>query len=208
MKAKTKFREGWIMLLRPFAFAELSKPLQKMTILYAYSEKPMVSYELNTKGREEMAIINDHYGKTSIVNHHKVYSKRHFENEEAYEIRMDSVIDKVIRDFGTEEVYKGELVQCIVEGEICKFYPEEYNVISRETFDHILTCDPHEYIIEVEDNSFFELKDVKNKIFYTQTRGIKKEKAMQMNSNEAKDAVIFRPGPAILEMFCRSNEIY
>ena len=46
------------MLKRPFAFAELSKPLQKMTILYAFSEKPIITVELNAKGIEKMKILN------------------------------------------------------------------------------------------------------------------------------------------------------
>ena len=57
MIAKHKFREGWIMLKRPFKFGELSKPLQKMTVLYAFSEKPIITMELNAKGIEEMEIL-------------------------------------------------------------------------------------------------------------------------------------------------------
>lgn len=208
MKAKDMFREGWIMLLRPFKFGELSKPLQKMTILYAYSEQPIIKMELTQKGKEEMELVSEHYGKTSITNHHRVYSKRAFESDEVYEARMEKTIDRIYKDHCTQENYQGQIVQCYVEGQLCRFYPGEYNVISRETFDHLLTCDEEEYTIEIEDERYFDIKEIKNRLFYIRSRGIPKNLAMKMNSGEAKDSVIFRPGDAILEMFCREHEIY
>ena len=186
MNAKNKFREGWIMLLRPFKFAELKKPLQKMTVLYAYSEKPLIDMELNEKGVEQMNLVNEHYGKTKSLFHHHEHRQGEHETDTQYTTRMDKVIDTIMRTYATQENYKGELVQCYVEGELCKFYPEEYSIISRETFDHLLTCDEREYKIEIEDETFFKMKGVKDKIFYTQTRGISKSLATKMNSAEAK----------------------
>lgn len=210
MNAKNKFREGWIMLLRPFEFAELKKPLQKMTILYAYSEKPIINMVLNEKGREELKWLNHYWDKKGggLSDFHKMYQRRLFEDDDTYDERMGRYLDKIFRDYCIEEDYKGEIVQCYVEGQMCRFYPEEYNIISRETFEHLLTCDEREYQIEIENKSHFDIKTVKERIFYIQSRGVSKEKAMKMSSKEAKDSVIFRPQQAILEMFCREHEIY
>lgn len=211
MNAKNKFREGWVMLLRPFDFAELSKPLQKMTILYAYSEQPIVNMVLNEKGVQELEDLNeawDKKGKIGIFGGSKIYGIRFGESEEDYDDRMGRYLDDIYRKYSTKEDYKGEIVQCYVEKQLCRFYPDEYNVISRETFEHLLSCDENEYKIEIEDSKYFDLKSIKEKIFYIQSRGIPKDIATKMNSVEAKDAVIFRPQEAILEMFCREHEIY
>jgi hypothetical protein len=209
MKAKHMFREGWIMLLRPFQFGELSKPLQKLTVLYAYSEQPIIKMELTQKGVDEMDLVWEYYGKNgSLGHHHNVYSKRTFETDELYELRMEKVINKIWRDHATQENYEGQIVQCYVEGELCRFYPDEYKIISSEFLDYLLTCDEHEYQLEIEDGTIFTTQDMKNKVFYTRSRGIPKTKALKMNSREAKDCVIFRPQQAILDMFCRENEIF
>lgn len=209
MIAKHKFREGWIMLKRPFTFAELSKPLQKMTILYAFSEKPIITMELNAKGIEEMEILNESYGKAigSFTGDQR-YKKGFGESDDSYEERMTKEIDQIFREYSTQENYQGEIVQCYVEGQMCRFYPEEYSIISKETFDHLLTCDDQEYTIDVESEEIFETKALKERLFYIRSRGIPKGKAMKMNCGEARDAVIFRPGQAILNMFCREHEIY
>lgn len=210
MEAKNRFKEGWIMLLRPFDFAELSEPLQKMTILYAYSEQPIINMELNEKGREELEDLNEAWDRKGKVGFHgsQMYAIRFGEPEEQYDARMGRYLDDIFRLYSKQENYKGEIVQCYVEKQLCRFYPEEYNVISRETFEHLLTCDEQEYKIDVEDKKFFDLKSIKDRLFYIQSRGIGKNIAMKMSSKEAKDAVIFRPQEAILEMFCREHEIY
>ena len=208
MKAKRKFREGWIMLLRPFTFAELSKPLQKMTVLYAYSEKPMLEMELNEVGAGMYKELLENYGRPNSLTTRSTYCTRFGESQWEYDKRISEATDHIFKNYATVEVYKGELVQCYVEGEVCRFYPEEYSIIRPETLDHLLTCDEHEYQIEIEDGTIFTTQDMKNKIFYIRSRGIPKLKALKMNSKEAKDCVIFRPQQAILEMFCRENEIY
>ena len=209
MIAKHRFKEGWIILLRPFRFVELEKPLQKMTILYAYSEQPIIKMELNEKGTEMMQDLNNNYGKPmSLTKMGSEYRKRFGESETIYEDRINSLIDYITKNYSTQENYEGEIVQCYVEGNLCRFHPGEYNVISRETFDHLLTCDEEEYKIEVEDERYFDIKGIKERLFYIRSRGISKNIAMKMNSGEAKDSVIFRPQPAVLEMFCRDYEIY
>jgi len=199
------------MLLRPFKFAELKKPLQKLTVLYAYSEKPIINMVLSEKGEEDLKVLNSYWsngGALSFFNHDKMYSKRFGETIEEYDERMGRYLDDIFRLQCTKEDYKGEIVQCYVEGQLCRFYPEEYKVIGRDTFDHLLTCDEHEYKLEVENPSYYQMKDIKSKIFYIRNRGISETKAMKMSSNEAKDNAIFRPQQALLEYFCRPQEIY
>lgn len=211
MDARLTFKEGWIMLLRPFQFAELEQPLQKMTILYAFSEKPLIQMELNKEGKKELEKLHSYWdkgGKTSLLNHHHQYSIRFGEHESDYNERMEDYYNRIVSAATNVENYMGEVVQAYVEGEMCRFYPEEYNVISKDTFDHILTCNEEEYKIDIENHSYFDMESVKNKLFYIMQRGIGKETARKMVCAEAKDHVIFRPQEAILDMFCREHEIY
>lgn len=197
------------MLLRPFDFAGFKNPLQKLTVLYAYSDRPMIEMELTEYGKEELDLLNRHYGKAQgLTSNHKVYNVRYGESNDDYEERIGKEVDRIMRTYSTVEVYKGQVVETLVEGEICKFYPGEYNVISVETFDFLLTSDEHEYVIDIEDDSFYNLTDIRNKLFYIRNRGIGEIKAKKMLAHEAKDAVIFRPQQALLEMFCREKEIY
>ena len=62
--------------------------------------------------------------------------------------------------------------------------------------------------MEIENNTPFTMADVKTKIFYVQSRGINKTMAERMMSKEMKDAVLFRPGLGVLQMFCRPHEIF
>ena len=208
MNAKFKFREGWIMLNRPFKFGELKQPLQKMTVLYAFSEKPILEMTLNLEGQKEYKKLLDAYGHNNTLSNSSQYCKYFKESQEEYENRIDAATNLIFKTYGTQEEYKGEIVQSIIEGEICRFYPDEYTVIKPETLDHLLTCDDQEYIAEINDNTIFTTQDMRNKIFYIRSRGIPNQKAVKMVSKEAKDCVIFRPQPALLEMFCRPNEIY
>jgi hypothetical protein len=195
MNAKLKFREGWIMLLQPFDFANLSKPLQKLTILYAYSEKPIIEMSLTDKG----------YDLLNAADRKFVYKKA-FLDDDDYSEELNRYTNQVINEHSTIEHYKGELVQCIVEGQMCRFYPEEYKVIERKTFEHILTAT--EYTMDIENHTMFEREEVTKRIHYIRSRGINKSLAERMSSADAKDAVIFRPKIELLEYFCRENEIY
>lgn len=199
------------MLLRPFEFVELSKPLQNLTILYAFSEKPIIERSLNEKGREALEELKEHWdngGKYSVMGYSPDYARRFGENDEEYEARMQEKYDYIFKTCATEEQYLGQIVQTYVEGTLCRFYPEDYNVISRETFEYLLSCDHREYQIEVEDPTFFEMGAIKDRLHYIRSRGIDKEMSLKMTSAEARDAVIFRPQPALLELFCRPEEIY
>ena len=194
------------MLLRPFAFGELSKPLQKMTILYAYSEKPIVEMTLNEKGQAPMDELDSGDNTGLFSGGDFLFRKRFGESEEYYQERMTIEYNRIVKENSTIEVYKGQIVQCMVENTLCRFYPDEYNPIKLNTFEYVMTSD--DYTMEVENKTLFELPEIKEKIFYIRSRGVGESMATRMSSHNAKDSVIFRPGQGVLDMFCREHEIY
>jgi len=207
MEAKYRFKEGWIMLNKPFKFIELEKPLQKMTVLYAYSEKPLVKMILTSEAQEEIDFAYDEYGLNIGVRKSK-WRVLFNESEEDYNERFDMQMDQLRETGCTVEQYDGELVQCYVEGQLCKFYPDEYTVIKKDTFELLLTSESA-HVLEIQKNSsYYNQDNVKDRIYYLRSRGINKDLATRMSSKEANDAVIFRPRPELLAIFCRPHEIY
>ena len=203
MDARLRFKEGWIMLLRPFKFAELKEPLQKLTILYAFSEKPIINLMLTEKGKK---LVGNALAAYDGLNKRHSLSKGFNENDDIYEERFGKAFDELIRINSTVEDYKGEIVQCYVQNQMCRFYPEEYTVISRETFEEVLIAE--EYTMDIETVSYFKEKNIADKLHYIRSRGIDKTLAERMSAIEARDSVIFRPRIELLQLFCRENEIY
>jgi hypothetical protein len=199
MDAKLRFKEGWIMLLRPFRFAELKQPLQKMTILYAYSEKPMLKVELSEKGKEAISELYNHSFEGDP-------GRLFMEPEDEYYTRIQLSEDAIFKAYSTVEIYSGEVVQCYVEKTMCRFYPDEYTVIRRETFEEVMTSE--EYTMDIESGSYYDIENIQDKVHYVRSRGIDDTLAKRMCSSEAKDSVIFRPKRELLEIFCREHEIY
>ncbi len=172
MDARLTFKEGWIMLLRPFKFGELKEPLQKLTILYAFSEKPMINMSLSPEGLKEMELLNESYGKNGGLSFHTSYHKRFKESDDDYEERIGKEIDRIIKNYSTQEDYEGEIVQCYIENIMCRFYPGEYSIISRETFEHLLICPEEEYTIDIQNPNMFKLKEIRDRLHYIRSRGI------------------------------------
>lgn len=211
MQVKQRLREGWIMLLRSFKFAELKKPLHKMTILYAYSEKPIISYEYTKEGKRllDEAYENMYKPFTPTTTPAQRKWRRSFNESEGntfYNKRIEYELESLEKKYKIIEIYEGQIVQCEVEGTMCRFFPDEYNVIQQDTFEHVMTTP--DYIMEIENKTIFELPEIKEKLLYIRSRGIGKDIAERMASANAKENVIFRPGPGILQMFCRDWEIY
>lgn len=206
MNAKNKFREGWIMLLRGFKFHELSSPLQHMTMLYAYSNKPLISFELNDKGKELLEDFKENYGKPmTLTSGCSEFRKRFNEPDDKYEDRMNQEYDRIYSNYQNVEVYNGEIVECYVEGVTCKFYPDEYKVISQETFGEVINGDA--FMMKIDNPNLFELEDIKDQVFYIRSRGIDEDKAKHLASSSLKDAIYFKPKKELLEMFTRDHEI-
>lgn len=183
LNAKDKFKEGYIMLLRPFDFVELQYPLQKLTILYAYSERPIFRKLLIPSALEEIRLIENSSGM--------------FYNNE----RKDADIDKIVRDDRSyENYYEGDIVQCYVEGHLCRFYPDEYNIIKQNTLDSIFSEEGYHCIV---NPAIREHKAFKDKLYYCMTRGIDKTTSEKYASYGFKDLVYFKPYYELLDAFSR-----
>jgi hypothetical protein len=212
MDAKHRFREGWIMLLRPFSFGDIPKPIQKLTILYAFAEKPTIETELNDRGKELYEELLANWGKENGLTKYHRYKKNRDETSREYEYRLQEEERRIFDTYSKVEHYKGEVVQARISGKACRFFPGEYSIVSKETISELLVCGDSEYIVDIENKHTFDsilnLDAIKDKIFYIRSRGIPKSRALKMIAEQLKDSIIFRPQPALLEMFCRENEIY
>jgi len=193
INAKDKFREGFIMLQRPFDFIELKSPLQKFTILWAYSEQPVTKVVLNSDGKEELDLIENSSNPLG------------FWNQEDKEKYLQKEIDYIYSHKKyLETLYEGEIVQAYVEGQLCRFYPDEYTIVSKEKLNEIMLEEGYHVVC---DNSLFEIKDFKDKKHYLQSRGVSERVARKWASLSYGNLVMYKPYYELLEMFCRPYEI-
>jgi hypothetical protein len=192
--AKNKFREGFIITLRPFDFLELKNPIQKFTILWAYSEQPKTIKELTETAKEEIDLI---------VNN--VYGPRFFTREEKDEY-IEQQINKVYGDSKNwNECYKGEIVQTYIDGQLIRLYPDEYNIVSKDKLTEIMSEEGYHAVCS---RGLYEIKDFRDKTHYLQSRGVSKHIANKWASMGFKEMVYYKPYYELLTMFCRDYEIY
>lgn len=192
LKAKDRFREGWIMLTRPFNFAELKNPLQKLTILYVYSEQPIKQKVLSDKALNEIDNIKNQ--STMFIG---------FDSAEDYINKQINFVYK--RNDSYEELYKGEIVQTLIEENLCRFYPDEYTILSKEKLCNIMQEEGYHTLIS---DSLKNIKEFKDRTHYLKSRGINVKIAEKWASLSYKDLVIYKPYYELLDMFCRPYEIY
>ncbi len=193
INAKDKFREGFIMLQRPFDFAELKSPLQKFTILWAYSEQPVIKKYLTDKAKEEIDLIEN---STNPIGFWKS------EDRDKYiQKKIENILESNV---AYEPLYEGEIVQAYVEGQLCRFYPDEYTIVSKEKLNEIMLEEGYHVVC---DNSLFEIKDFKDKKHYLQSRGVSERVARKWASLSYGNLVMYKPYYELLEMFCRPYEI-
>jgi hypothetical protein len=193
INAKEKFREGFIMLTRPFVFAELKNPLQKFTILWAYAERPVVHEMINAEGREKLEEIEH---STPAIGFWGLGQREEWIARE---------IEKVYTTPKYKEThYEGEVVQAIIQGQICRFYPDEYTIIGPEKLTNIMQEEGYHTIC---DPTIYKLPDFRNKKHYLQSRGISERIATKWASVTFRDLVIYKPYYELLTMFCRDHEI-
>jgi hypothetical protein len=192
--AKNKFREGFIMLNRPFDFDELKNPLQKMTILWAYTEQPIFEKELSNAAKERIEELNNVPGMFKTTNP--------WDSESYVDKHIKSVYES---EASYDNLYKGDIVQTYVDGQLCRFNPDEYTIMSQEKMAEILQEEGYHAIchpILLKEKSFIERKD------YIKSRGLDDRTAAKWAGITFKDAVIYKPYFQLLEMFCRDYEIY
>lgn len=202
MDAKNNFREGHIMLQRPFKFYELDYGIPKFSILYAYIEKPLFEDELNGRGREALDEVNS--GREFFGSHK--FKKGLYEKEEDYNTRVEQEYNSILKDRkNLERTHIGNMVQTTINGVNCSFFPDEYKVINFESLSELIYGD--EYLMVTLDEKIFKLPEMEDKIFYLQSRGISKTKAQKLSSFTLKDLVMYYPHPELQKLYCRSNEV-
>ncbi len=193
LNAKDKFREGYIMLLRPFEFHELKNPLQKLTILWAYSEQPILKNVLTEKARDEAWLIENQSGLPFFSKEHK---------EEIIESQLETLFAK---KESFEQLYEGDIVQCYVDGIMCRFYPDEYKIMAKERLFEIMQEEGYHTIISEQ---LKQVKEFKDKVHYLKSRGIGEKDATKWSSLSYGPMVMYKPYYQLLDAFCREHEIF
>lgn len=202
MDAKNNFREGHIILQRPFDFYELEYGIPKMTILYAYIERPLFDDELTPEGRERLDRVK-HAGSFYA---HPSLKKGIFETQKAFEERISKEFDRIASDASNyKKKHVGNMVQSSIGEVQVSFWPDEYKVLDPDILQEVLYDDSYHMITSNEN--VFNLPEMEKKIFYLQSRGISKKKAQRLCSFGLKDLVAYFPHPELQKMFCRDHEV-
>lgn len=196
INAKNKFKEGFIMLNRPFYFAKLKNPIQKLTIVYAYSEQSYFEKILSKKAK---TAIDDLYNQCNFMN------KERFINESIEEFKNRQLESIFESSSSYEELYKGDIVQVIIDNETCRFYPEEYTIMSKEKITEIMQEEGYHAIVSP---GIEKIKGYQDSLHYLKSRGISERIAKKWAGLSFKEFIYFKPYYELLTMFCRPHEIY
>jgi hypothetical protein len=194
--AKNKFREGFIMLNRPFQFTEMKNPIQKLTIVYAYAEQAKFENRLTIDALKKIDEISN---ESSLMNKNKFINESH---EDYVERQLTKIYES---PSNIEKVYKGEIVQCIIDGQTCRFYPDEYSLISQEKLNEIMIEEGYHAIVT---NGLEKIKAYQDVLHYLKSRGVGDVVAKKWAGLTFKDLIYFKPYYELLDMFCRDYEIY
>lgn len=194
MDAKNKFREGFIVINRPFKFVEMKTPIQKNTIVWAYSEQPIIKKELSEEAKEKYALVAN---SSQGIGYFTAKDK-----EEALQADLEAIL-KDIKNY--IPLYEGEIVQTTIEGVTCRFYPDEYSILPLERLQQILE---YEGMHTICSPTLKTLKDFTDKVFYLTSRGIDLRTAERWCSALYKDLVYYKPYYELLLQTCRPEQIY
>lgn len=202
INAKNNFREGWIMLLRPFDFEDMVT-LPKLTLVYAYMEQPIVVNELSEKGVEVIERISNPRAMCSLSSH---YKKQITESDFEYHERINEIIRiEMEKRENFNIIHKGNILQTSIGGQLCRFYPDEYSVVDEELLNQAI--EGEEFLMVANSTTLFNIKEFKDRVFYMKQRGINEKKAMQFASYGLKDNIYYIPHPETQKIYCRSNEV-
>jgi len=189
-----RFTEGYIMLLRPFRFANLS--IQKLTILYAFFEQKMFEYHLSDE--QEKELIQLEFEQDNLL------AMAALERKEAINERYDAKKDAIRYDRARlVKKYVGAKIECTINKINVSFMPGEYTIIPE---DRIV----NEYIESYHCVTTRELeanKDFNNKKFYLLSRGVPDHVATSFCAFEFKGLCYYKPPLPLLEYYCRPEEI-
>lgn len=194
INAKDKFREGFVMVMRPFQFTELRNPIQKFTIIWAYAEQPKIVRELTETAKEEVDLIEN-----------QSHGPRFFTSKDKEEYIQREIERVYANPKSWNENYKGEIVQTYIDGQLIRLYPDEYNIVSKEKLQEIMEEEGYHAVCS---RGLYELKDFRDKAHYLKSRGVPKHIANKWASMSFKELVYYKPYYELLTMFCRDYEIY
>jgi hypothetical protein len=191
--ARKKFKEGFIMLNRGFQFAELKYPLQKFTILWAYSEQPVIERSLSKEAIEEIETIQN----TSSPFGFWTSTDR----DDFLQKKIDNVLNA---EKSYNKLHIGDIVQTYVDGALCRFFPNEYSIIDATKLFEIMQEDGYHTICSP---ALEKIPDFLKNVHYIKSRGVDDETARRWVTLGYKDLVIYKPYYQLLELFCRPMEI-
>lgn len=194
INAFEKFREGYIILKRPFDFIDLSNPLQKLTICWAISEQPVIKKEISKQALTKIEDIENKFIPFTFLTN----------NEKGD--WLEEQVELVLNDpKNYDNLYEGEIVQTIIENKIVRLYPEEYSILTKEKVIEIMSEEGYHTIC---DKTLYSIKEFMDKRHYLMSRGIDKNTAEKWASIEYKQLVHYKPYYGLLTLFCRDHEIY
>lgn len=194
INAKEKFREGYILINRPFQFKEMKNPIQRNTIVWAYSEQPVVEKNLSAKAREEIDLAYN----TSGLGFHPQWNPK-----EDYITRELERIYNNPKNY--DSLYVGDIVQSTIDGVLCRFHPDEYSILDQDTMNELLLESGYHTMCT---EGLLKIKEFRDKRHYLMSRGVGEDTAQRWSSLGFRDLVYYKPYFGLLKMFCRPNEIY
>lgn len=194
IKARDKFREGWILLLQPFQFVEMSFPIQKHTMVYAYAEKPTFRRELKKEALEKIDIINCEPAFAYLST-----------NKSVQEVKEKKIIEIMDDGKNYDQIYTGEIVQTEMDDVLLRFMPNEYKIISEDFLSEVLAGEGYHTII---NKKLETIKEYRDRFHYMQSRGVVAATAKKWASIGYKDLVYYKPYGTLVDMYCRHAEIY
>jgi len=191
--ARKKFKEGFIMLNRGFQFGELKHPLQKFTILWAYSEQPVIEKELSKEAIEEIELIEN---TTPVLG---FWTSK--DREDFLQKKIDGVLNA---EKSYNKLHMGDIVQTYVDGVLCRFFPNEYSIIDSTKLFEIMQEDGYHTICSP---ALEKIPDFLKNVHYIKSRGVDDETARRWVTLGYKDLVMYKPYYQLLELFCRPMEV-
>lgn len=189
--AKNKFREGYILIKQPFKFEEMQDPVQAYTIAWAYSEQPVFEEEMTISAKEGLeALLNE-----GPFMNPKVGFKQDF-NE-----YLSKEIEKIYSmESNFNQLHVGDIVQTNIDGITCRFYPDEYSVIDKDTLSEIMEEEGYHAICS---QGLYKTKDFLDKFHYLRSRGISEYIAKKWAALGFKELVYYKPYFQLLSMYSR-----
>lgn len=194
--AKNKFREGYILIKAPFKFVKLKEPVQQHTIVWAYSEQPLLRKKLTDKAFLEI---------DSLIHEDTFMNSRIPFGKDPEEWRNEQINQVYSSNQSYENIYEGDIVQATVNNQTTRFYPEEYSIINSEKISTLLEEEGYHAVCSP---GLYSIKSFIDKVHYLRSRGISKNIAEKWASIGYKDLVYYKPYYELLKQFSRPVHIY